>query len=84
MTNQSKFSPVQSFKPLYQPQLNYLLKRDNIKISYSPGQQKNALSQKPYTPGKKPTDKAACCTHHSERKNRALTPPVTIFLARSS
>lgn len=45
-----KFSGAQSFKTLYQPQLNYLLQRDNIQIPYGPGQQKNPMSSKPYSP----------------------------------
>jgi len=46
-----KFKPVQSFKALYQPQLDYMLQQDNVSISYGPGEQRNPMTQKPYTPG---------------------------------
>jgi len=47
----AKFSNVQSFKPLYQPQLDYLLKSNGVEIFYEPGQQLNIMTKMPYTPG---------------------------------
>lgn len=48
---QLKFRQAQSFKPLYQTQLNFLLKQDQLQFTYQNGQQKNPVTKRPYWPG---------------------------------
>ena len=42
-TSTPQFEALQHFKPFYQRSVSYLLKRDNVDVSYQDGQQKNYL-----------------------------------------
>jgi len=45
-----RFEEVQHYKPLYQQQVKYLTKRDNVDPTFQDGQQKNYFSKFPYDP----------------------------------
>lgn len=47
-----KFAPMQILHPIYRRAVSYLTKRDKIKPKFRPGQQRNKLSDFPYTPAK--------------------------------